>query len=92
MIEAQTKMILNCLKLMKQKKAQSIEVTEQAVEKFDLNLQKDLDQLVWTGDCNNWYKNETGNIVNNWSGSLLRYYWKTRKLDKNAFLLQNANE
>ena len=88
MIECQVKLIMNSLKLMQKKQAGTIEVTESAVDQFDQKLQSDLGKLVWNEDCGNWYTNQTGNIVNNWSGAPIRYWWETRSVNDKAFELK----
>ncbi|WP_237228785.1 flavin-containing monooxygenase [Rubinisphaera sp. JC750] len=79
MVECQTEWILKCLRAMRQREASTIEVSEQAASEFDEQLQANLDKLVWKEDCGNWYTNEAGHIVNNWSGRAAEYREATRE-------------
>lgn len=88
MVECQVRYIVACLKAMKRRNLQTIEVREEAMQSFDKKLQQELRKKVWNGYVANWYKTEDGDIVNNWSGSTLSYYWKTRKPDLEQFTLR----
>ena len=60
------------------------EVTEEATERFDRMLQRELKKKVWNGYAASWYKNSTGDITNNWCRSTLAYLWQTRRVDKST--------
>jgi hypothetical protein len=42
---------------------------------------------VWAKVGRSWYKNAAGRITNNWSGSTIEYWWKTRALDLSKYRL-----
>jgi len=48
---------------------------------YNERLQRVLDSRVWARVGESWYKNEAGRITNNWSGSTLEYWWRTRHAD-----------
>jgi cation diffusion facilitator CzcD-associated flavoprotein CzcO len=85
MIECQVHYLIACLKEMKRRNRRRIEVREEAMQSFDRQLQKELQKKVWNGYVASWYRTEEGHIVNNWSGSTLSYYWKTRNPDFRHF-------
>jgi hypothetical protein len=85
MVECQVNYILKCLQAMRGRGQQTIEVRDEAVQEFDKALQGQLREKVWNGYVSNWYKTPAGHIVNNWCGSTLTYWRKTRKPDLQAF-------
>jgi hypothetical protein len=57
------------------------------MDEFDAIQQKELEQRVWASTGKSWYKNEAGRITNNWSGSTIRYWWKTIRADPKLYQL-----
>ena len=90
MVECQVNYLLRCLEKMTADRAATIEINANAAERYDRRLQKVLQTTVWTGDCENWYKNEDGTVVNNWSSSTLSYWLKTRRPDFRDFRVTRA--
>ena len=62
------------------------------MDKFDANQQKELQQRVWASTGKSWYKNDAGRITNNWSGSTIRYWWKTIRADPTLYQLETRRE
>ena len=89
MVECQVRYILQLLKTTSTLKADSFEVTEEATERFDQMLQRELKKKVWNGYAASWYKNSSGDITNNWCRSTLAYLWQTRRVDKSKFRFSN---
>ena len=79
MVECQVEYILRCLNQLQRRQKQIVEVREEALARFDRETQASLQSSVWSGDCQSWYKSQTGSIVNNWSGSATSYWLKTRR-------------
>jgi hypothetical protein len=52
---------------------------------FNAKLQRELAGTVWARTDHSWYKTKSGRITNNWSGSTIRYWWKTRRADLAAY-------
>jgi hypothetical protein len=55
------------------------------MEAYDRRIQAELARTVWAETPRSWYKNEAGRITNNWSGTTLRYWWTTRRFDREAY-------
>jgi len=36
---------------------------------------------VWATTDHSWYKRPDGRITNNWSGTTVAYWWRTRRAD-----------
>lgn len=85
MIESQSGLITQCLQAMQRKQAQSMEVKSEAIARYDAQLQENLSRLVWTEKCGNWYTDQTGHIVNNWSGTVTSYRRQTKQLREEDF-------
>jgi hypothetical protein len=54
---------------------------------YNGQLQERLEQLVWN-TCTSWYIHESGKNTNNWPGSTVRYWLRTRRPDASAFHAQ----
>jgi hypothetical protein len=68
--------------------ASAIDLRRDVMEEFDAVQQKELQQRVWASTGKSWYKNEAGRITNNWSGSTIRYWWKTIRADPKLYQLE----
>ncbi|MGB9382842.1 flavin-containing monooxygenase [Candidatus Binatus sp.] len=92
MIECQANYILNCLKELDESGASAIDLRREVMDEFDANQQKELQQRVWASTGKSWYKNDAGRITNNWSGSTIRYWWKTLRADPKRYQLEMRRE
>lgn len=54
------------------------------MDAYNVRLQRELSRTVWTA-TGSWYKTEDGKITNNWSGSTIRYWWRTRRADLGVY-------
>lgn len=90
MVECQVKFILRCLRRMRKRSQDEIEVSREAMERFDQQLQVRLQETVWAGDCSSWYKTADGSIPNNWWGPALAYRLQTRRPDFSEFRFGKA--
>ncbi len=81
MIECQTNYIMQCLRAMMTSKSGSIEVKSEAMRRFNQEIQGELSHMVWSTNCQSWYKNEQGKVTQNWSTSIWKYWWRTSKLN-----------
>ena len=60
MIEAQTRYILECLKLMRRNGAHSIEARPEEQARFNVRLQERMSRTVYASGCKSWYLDESG--------------------------------
>ncbi len=79
MIECQSRYILGCLEAMRARELAWIDLRPEVQEDFNLQLQEELASTVWSQTGKSWYKTDSGRITNNWSGTTLRYWWRTRR-------------
>ena len=81
MIECQTAYILDCLEQMDARDAAWIDLRPEVFEAYNAEVQRELATTVWAASARSWYKNAAGTITNNWPGSTVRYWWRTRRAD-----------
>jgi cation diffusion facilitator CzcD-associated flavoprotein CzcO len=81
MIECQTRYIMDCIAKLDAAGLQWIDLRQDVLETYNARLQQELARTVWSDTARSWYKTAAGVITNNWSGSTVRYWWKTRKAD-----------
>ena len=51
------------------------------MDDYNAKLRTELAGSVWARVAKSWYVNEQGVITNNWSGTTVRYWWRTRRFD-----------
>ncbi|HTQ59866.1 MAG TPA: NAD(P)/FAD-dependent oxidoreductase [Candidatus Solibacter sp.] len=80
MTEAQVRYVISCLKMMKRKKKNVIEVREEKQKRFVADVHRRLQSTVWqTGGCRSWYQDaRTGENTTLWPGSVIEYVRRTR--------------
>jgi cation diffusion facilitator CzcD-associated flavoprotein CzcO len=81
MIECQTRYILQCVERLRKGDLAYLDLRPEVQAAFNAGIQRELRRTVWAETDHSWYKDETGRITNNWSGTTTRYWWKTRKVD-----------
>jgi cation diffusion facilitator CzcD-associated flavoprotein CzcO len=80
MIEAQVRYVMSCLKLMKRRKRQVLEVRPETQKQFVADIYRRLEGTVWqSGGCHSWYQDQrTGENTTLWPGSVVAYTRRTR--------------
>jgi cation diffusion facilitator CzcD-associated flavoprotein CzcO len=67
-----------------------IDVRPEALERSDRRTQGRLSTTVWNqGGCESWYLDETRRNTNNWSGSMIAYRRRTRRLDLKDYVVHD---
>lgn len=86
MIESQVNYIMGAIKMMKHKKAKSIEVKSGVQEEFNNKIQKKLSKTVWqSGGCSSWYQTKSGKNVTLWPGFTFTFMKWTKKFDEKKY-------
>ncbi|MFN3192362.1 MAG: flavin-containing monooxygenase [Aureliella sp.] len=85
MVEQQVDLVLRCMRWMRRKGLEDIEVSRFAADRNQEEIQSSLRDSVWSGECTNWYKTADGHIPNNWSGSALKYWYHLKRDRLDAF-------
>ena len=88
MIEAQIRYVMDCLKLMRRRGAEVMEVREEGQARFTAEMRERLTTTVWqTGGCSSWYQDaRTGENPTIWPGSVASYRARTKRADAAQYL------
>jgi len=80
MIEAQVHYVMQCLKLLKDKGADYLDLKPEAQTEFNRDLQSQFKGTVWASGCSSWYQQADGRNVALWPGSTWRFWLQTRRV------------
>ncbi|WP_457588890.1 flavin-containing monooxygenase [Ensifer canadensis] len=79
MLECQARYIGQAIGRLRRKKSVAIAPKRPVTRSFNADTQARLSRTVWGANCSSWYKGVDGVIVNNWSSTMLRYWWMLRR-------------
>ncbi len=88
MIECQTEYILQAIRTLVDRDLAWLDLRGEVMEQYNAALQRRLGGSVWATVDKSWYKNEAGVITNNWAGSTIQYWWRTRRFDPSLYELR----
>jgi cation diffusion facilitator CzcD-associated flavoprotein CzcO len=91
MIEAQVRYIVDCIRSMRARGADAIEVRREAQDSFFKEMCEHLESTVWTSGCHSWYQTSEGVNFAIWPMSTWRYWLRTRKVDDRDCVWHRAN-
>ena len=88
MIESQVQHVMSCLKMLARDKADTIEVSASAQQRFNRGLQRRLRRAVWSaGGCRSWYLDTDGVNRALWPGFSFEYWARARRARRGAYLV-----
>ena len=87
MIECQVRYIMDCLRALAERDLAWLDVRTDVMRSYNERLQAILARSVWAKVGKSWYKRADGRITNNWSGSTVEYWWRTRRADLRLYRL-----
>jgi cation diffusion facilitator CzcD-associated flavoprotein CzcO len=79
MLECQVNYVVRCVQALAARHLTSIEIRPEVVRAYNAELQSVLRRSVWAQTDHSWYKRADGRITNNWSGTTVAYWWRTRR-------------
>ncbi len=85
MIEAQVNYIIKCMKLVKAKGADYIDVKPQAMQRFLGEMTEALKGTVWTSGCKSWYQTADGINFAIWPKSTWKYWLETLRVRESDY-------
>jgi cation diffusion facilitator CzcD-associated flavoprotein CzcO len=86
MIESQIHHIMSCLRRLARDEADTIEVREPVVQRYNRQLQRRLGRAVWSeGGCRSWYLDADGVNRALWPGFTFEYWARTRRARRSAY-------
>ena len=90
MIEAQVDYIIKCMKMVKDKKADWIDVKPEAMTRFLGEMTESLQGTVWSSGCKSWYQTADGINFAIWPKSTWRYWLETRNVIEGDYVFGKA--
>ncbi|MEH6474309.1 MAG: NAD(P)/FAD-dependent oxidoreductase [Sneathiella sp.] len=90
MIEAQVKFIMQCIELAGKDKLLQPKTDIQAAQ--NVKTQLDLQETVWAGSCDSWYKDESGRIHTLYPHTARRFLRERSKLRLDDFKIDQKTE
>lgn len=81
MIECQARYIVDAIRTLEMHALRTVDVRADVQAKFDQRQQARLARTVWAQTPTSWYTHSSGRITNNWAGSTIEYWWRTRHFD-----------
>jgi len=88
MIECQVAYVMSCLRAIAEHRLAWIDLRPEVMSRYNQRLQAILERTVWARTDHSWYKRADGRITNNWSGTTIEYWWKTRRADLSVYQQQ----
>ena len=76
MIECQVKYAISCMSRVIKLKKKFIVPKNEAMKTYNKELQEGLEKTVFSSNCNSWYKNSSGKIINNYHKGHLEYFFE----------------
>ena len=86
MIEGQVRHLVDCLRRMRRRGVDAVDVTPQAQARFGREIDARMARTVWqSGGCRSWYQDAQGRNTTLWPGSVPTYLALTRKATMGDF-------
>jgi cation diffusion facilitator CzcD-associated flavoprotein CzcO len=87
MIESQIAHVMDALRLMRDRGAETIEVRPEAQARYNAELERRLAGTVWNTGCSSWYLDRTGRNATIWPDWTWRFRRRTASLEPSAYRL-----
>ncbi|MDX6681015.1 MAG: hypothetical protein QOG94_1054 [Solirubrobacteraceae bacterium] len=88
MIESQLEYVMDAIRTMDERGAETVEVRPEAVEAFNAELQEMLQGTVWSSGCASWYLDASGRNTTLWPDFTFRFRERTRHFDAGSYELR----
>ncbi len=92
MIEAQVHYIQECMRLMKEKGVDYMDVKASAQRRFNEDVQENIKGTVWATGCVSWYQQEDGKNFTIWPWSTWKYWLETRKVKEGDYIFTKCRK
>jgi len=87
MIESQVAYVMDALRHMQRKGADTVVAREEAVARFNAELDERMEGTVWSTGCASWYLDDTGRNATLWPDWTWRFRMRTARFDPADFEL-----
>jgi hypothetical protein len=85
--EAQIEHVLGAIRRLRGKGLRSVEVRQEAQERWNAGIQGRMEHMVWSSGCKSWYLSEDGSNHSLYPGFATEYVLRTRRFDPRDYLL-----
>jgi cation diffusion facilitator CzcD-associated flavoprotein CzcO len=85
MIECQARYVIECLKALRDRGADYLDVKAPVQQQFNRRVQAALEGTVWTSGCLSWYQQSDGKNFTIWPWSTWRYWLQTRHVNADDY-------
>lgn len=85
MIEAQVNYIMDCLREIKARGADWLDVKPEVQRRFNAEVQENIKGSVWSTGCQSWYQTADGVNFTIWPWSTWRFWLRTRKVTPSEY-------
>ena len=93
MIESNVDWVMSALDYAEKSGAASVEVTREAVDEFERDIQRRMKGTIWTtGGCASWYLDERGRNTTLWPDFTFRFRRACRDFDPRTLIARKAGE
>jgi cation diffusion facilitator CzcD-associated flavoprotein CzcO len=92
MIESQVAYVMDALRAMEQRRAQTVEVRAEAADGFNEDIERRHEGTVWTTGCSSWYLDDTGRNATLWPDWTFRFRKRTQRFDPSEYVLSGVTE
>jgi cation diffusion facilitator CzcD-associated flavoprotein CzcO len=79
MIESQVRYIADCLRLLRDHSARTMNLRADVQRDFNARLQKEMRRSVWVSGCHSWYQTKSGKVTALWPGFSFSFRKRTRR-------------
>lgn len=90
MIESQMNYILDAIQKMKAQNIHSIEVKKDVQDTYNAEIQKKLENTIWSSGCRSWYLSENGKNYTVWPGFTLEFRNRTKTIDLDDYRVERS--
>jgi cation diffusion facilitator CzcD-associated flavoprotein CzcO len=80
MIESQLNYLVSAIRHLDRHGLASMEVRARVADRFDRDMQRRSGRTVYAQGCRNWFTTPTGRHTQNWPGSAVGYWMRTRRV------------
>jgi cation diffusion facilitator CzcD-associated flavoprotein CzcO len=90
MIESQVVHVMDALRAMDERGADTVEVRQEALERYNERVEQQLEGTVWNTGCTSWYLDSTGRNSTIWPSWTFRFRQRTAEFDPAEYELSAA--
>lgn len=91
MIESQLEHVIEALRAMRERKAETAEVRTEVAERFNRWLDKQHQGTVWSTGCSSWYLDDTGRNATLWPDWTFSFRKRAARFDSAVYELRGAH-